>query len=295
MAQRRRHVIQTLTYEPVPRRVRGWLGVPHAGGRAVVDSRRPLLVWEPHRFLPCYAFPATDVDRALLSPSALPGPDAHGPDVTFYDLQTPGGVRRHAAWSWSDPQLDGAIAFDWEALDHWYDEDDEVYGHPRDPYHRIDVLPGERHVRVELGGQLVAETRRPLIMLETLLPVRYYFAPGEVQTGWLAPSDLRTVCPYKGFCRYWRLRLPGREPGGRELAWNYPKPFAGLEQIAARIAFLDEALDVIVDGQLQPRPRTQWTAGILANSRGGGSGLAQGAHAGSDGSVLAAAAPGAEA
>ena len=38
----------------------------------------------------------------------------------------------------------GAIAFYWDKVDHWLEEDEEIFGHPRDPYHRVDVRPSSR-------------------------------------------------------------------------------------------------------------------------------------------------------
>ena len=98
------------------------------------------------------------------------------------------------------------------------------------------------------------------------------------------------MCPYKGFARYWSVQARGADGRRPDLAWNYPAPFPGLDAVAGRIAFLDEAVDTIVDGVLQRRPRTQWSDGIRANTRGGGSGFAQAAHGGEDHSIVARAA-----
>ena len=292
MANRRRHVVAELTYEPVDRWIRGYLHpyrAPEAAGQgsAVVDSRAPLIVWEPRRFLPYYAFPEVDVRTDLLVPSATPPPEEpHGADTQFYDLRAPTETIPHAAWRWPDPQLAGHLAFDWEALDHWFQEDDEVIGHLRDPYHRVDLLPTSRVIRVELDGKVLAVSDRTLAMPETLLPTRYYFDPADVDTDLLTHSPLTTVCPYKGVASYWAVSTGSDPEPGRELAWTYPRPFPGVDAAAGRIAFLGELLDITVDGVPQRRPNTQWSAGIRPNHRGGGSGHAQGAHAGADLSIL---------
>jgi len=292
MAVRRRHVISDRTYEPADRWIRSYLHPscgPGGDGRepAVVDSRSPLIVWEPRRFLPYYAFPDVDVRTDLLAPSETPPPEEpHGAGAQFYDLRGPAGTIPHAAWRWPDPQLAGYLALDWEALDHWFQEDDEVIGHLRDPYHRVDVLPTSRVIRVELDGDVLAESDRALAMPETLLPTRYYFDPSDVHVDLLTPSSLTTVCPYKGVASYWAVSPPGEARPGRELAWTYREPFPGIDPVAGRIAFLGEGLEITVDGARQPRPNTQWSAGIRPNNRGGESGHAQGAHAGADLSIL---------
>ncbi|HUE60584.1 MAG TPA: DUF427 domain-containing protein [Acidimicrobiales bacterium] len=285
MASRRRHVLSDLTYEPARAAVRGWLGEP-GQGRLIVDSASPLLVWEPRRFLPYYAFPDGDVDLAAIRPSKSPGPQVHGDGVTYFDLTVGATRRQQAGWSWPDPQLNHAIVVDWEALDQWFEEDDEIFGHPRDPYHRLDVLPTSRHVKVLLDDNVLAESRRTILMPETLLPARFYFDIADVRTDILTSSDLETVCPYKGFARYWTVHT-ARGAATREVAWSYLDPSGGLASVAGRIAFLDEVVDIYVDGVRRPRPHTQWSEGIRANTRGGGSGHRQAAHNGADESVVA--------
>ncbi len=86
--------------------------------------------------------------------------------------------------------------------------------------HRITVEQGTEHVRVTHGGQVLAESRRPLLLRETGLPVRYYLPPDDVRTDLLTPSDTRTHCPFKGDASYWSL------PDAADLVWAYldPKP-----------------------------------------------------------------------
>jgi uncharacterized protein (DUF427 family) len=209
--------------EDSPRRVRAVLA-----GETVAGGRRVKLLHEFGR-LPVYYFPEEDVRLGLL------GDDR---------------VRRHDA-------LPAHVAPEWEAMDAWYEEDEQVFGHPRDPYHRIDVLGSARHVRVSARGELLAESRRPLVLFETGLPPRYYLDRSDVLAE-LLPHEKSTRCAYKGVATHWSVRAGGEVE--EALAWCYDEPIAEAGRIAGRIAFYDERADVEVDGERQERPRTQWSA-----------------------------------
>ena len=161
-------------------------------------------------------------------------------------------------------------------MDHWYEEDEEVFGHPRDPWHRVDARRSARHVRVEIGGEAVAESRRPTIVFETGLPTRYYLPRSDVAMERLEATDTRTICAYKGFASYWSV---GDE---RDVAWTYEEPFPDAPPIAGLVCFLNERTDMTVDGEPVERPSTQWSSGIRSAPRGGGSGARQGPHDVSD-------------
>jgi uncharacterized protein (DUF427 family) len=135
----------------------------------------------------------------------------------------------------------------------WLEEDEPVYIHPRDPYTRIDILASSRHVRVELDGVTLAETRRPTILFETGLSPRYYFPPADVRTELLRPSTRRTGCPYKGTASYWSVEINGRRHD--DLVWTYRTPLPESQEIAGLVCFYDERVDLYLDGELQERPR----------------------------------------
>ena len=198
-------------------------------GRVVADTTRPLLVWEVP-YYPAYYLPESDV--AL---DALPE----------------GAVSRHPG---PPQQLRAHVKLDWDAMDAWFEEDEEVFVHPRDPYTRVDILPSARHVRVEVNGETVAESRRPWLLFETGLRTRYYLPKTDVRLDLLEPSDTVTRCPYKGESRYWSVRAGGELV--RDLAWSYPTPLPESERIAGLVCFTDERVDVHVDGVPQPRPKT---------------------------------------
>ena len=229
----------TFTWERSERWVRGV-----KGGTTVVDSPHPVLVREPGAHGPRYAFPKQEVRTDLLRPSVNP-PAADGRE--YYDLAVDGEVVPNAAWRYPDDKLPDHIAIAWfgaggTVLDHWYEEDEEVYAVPRDPYHRVDPIRGARHLRVERNGQVVAETERPILLFETGIPVRYYIPPEDVNFDLLEPTELSTGCPYKGFASYWSFR-----DGGSEVAWAYLDPIASVTSIKGYVSFYDNAVDITVD------------------------------------------------
>jgi uncharacterized protein (DUF427 family) len=227
-----------------PRWVRGFVGEV-----AVVDSRSPLLFWEDDFPVPNYAFDPADVRQDLLRPAA-----GEPPGQAWFDLEVGGRRLRHAAWRRDAPELGDRLVLSWQPglLDRWLEEDEEVGGHPRDPYKRVDALPSSRHVVVSLDGVVLADSTSPVLLFETGLPTRYYLPESDVRLDALRPRDSRSHCPYKGVAdRYWDL--PGH-PDGKGLAWSYSQPYPAVGRIRDRIAFYDELVDVTVDGVPQPRP-----------------------------------------
>jgi uncharacterized protein (DUF427 family) len=155
----------------------------------------------------------------------------------------------------------GAVRFDWAALDAWFEEDEEIFVHPRNPYVRVDAIRSRRHVRVEVGGHVLASSHAPVLVFETGLPTRYYFDRADIDMRALVPTETRTACPYKGVTTgYWSLRLGDGEPREehRDIAWCYTYPTRQLLPIAGLIAFYNERVDTFVDGVELARPRTHF-------------------------------------
>jgi uncharacterized protein (DUF427 family) len=176
------------------------------------------------------------------------------------DLVTPGGKVDAAALRYDDSaleQLRTAVRFRWDALDEWLEEDEPIYGHPRDPYKRVDVLRSSRHVRVELDGVVLAESVRPTILYETSLPPRYYLPFSDVRAELLEQSPSRTLCPYKGWASYWHLVADGRRY--EDFVWMYRSPFAESQKIAGLVCFYNEKVDLVVDGERLDRPHTPFS------------------------------------
>ncbi|GAB2487185.1 DUF427 domain-containing protein [Jatrophihabitans fulvus] len=247
----RRHPVppDDLTWEPAQRHVRGELD-----GVTVVDSPHPVLVWEPAPAVPVplYAFPAAAVRTDLLVPAATPGsrPGAGA----WFDLRVGDSHRDAIAWRYENTgELDGLIAFDWfrrgrPGLDHWFEEDEEIVGHPRDPYKRVDALPTSRHVVVRVDGEVVADTTQAVAVFETRMPVRWYLPAQDVRLDALTVAAHTTVCPYKGVADAFTAAggdTPGRDTGDTgggadDIAWRYREPLPAVRDIRDRIAFYAE-------------------------------------------------------
>ncbi|GGL99002.1 DUF427 domain-containing protein [Nakamurella endophytica] len=243
--------------EPCGKWVRGFVG-----DTVVVDTRDPLLFWEDRLPVPFYAVPEGDVADGVLQPATGEPPRQpffflpQGPVSRWFDVVV--GDRRlpHAAWIREDPALAGRVVVSWQPglLDRWLEEDEVVAGHPRDPYHRVDALPSSRHVTVSVDGTVVADSHHPVLLFETHLPTRYYLPVEDVVRSAVVPADTRSHCPYKGDAdRYWDVVGPS---GDRlaDAAWSYSTPFPAVSEIAGRVAFYNELVDITVDGVPQPRP-----------------------------------------
>ncbi|MGW2936018.1 DUF427 domain-containing protein [Streptomyces sp. NPDC001156] len=238
--------------EPVPRRIRGTLG-----GRVAFDTRRALYVWEWPAY-PQFSIPVHDmVDAALIDEGHS---ELHGAGpARRHTLQVGPEVRKGAAWVWEDgaPEaLRGTVRFEWEALDSWFEEDEPVFVHPRSPYSRVDALSSSSNVRVELEGIVLAEAPRCVKLFETGLPTRYYLDRLYVDFTRLRHSDTVTRCPYKGTTSsYWSF--DGEVATHEDIAWAYDLPTFQANRIAGMVAFLNERVDLYVDGELLPRPSRQ--------------------------------------
>jgi uncharacterized protein (DUF427 family) len=230
----------------------------YLGGELVADTRSPLLVWEGPAY-PTYYVPVADVRAALVPSGAGPHSPSRG-DAEVFDVKCAAAAAAGAARRYpSSPleELREAVRFEWDAMDEWLEEDEPVYTHPRDPYHRIDILASSRHVEVSVEGVVVADSHQPRILFETGLPPRYYLPLTDIALEHLRPSDTVTHCPYKGAASYWSIVL-GAEVHP-DLVWAYRAPFAESQKIAGLAAFYNERVDLRVDGVLQDRPRTPFS------------------------------------
>jgi uncharacterized protein (DUF427 family) len=245
-----------LYFEDSPRRVRVVFN-----GEIVADSRRVKLMHEAG-LLPVYYFPIEDVRMELLEESDHATHCPFKGDASYWSVSVGDRVAEDAAWSYAEPidscpPIAGYLAFYWRKMDHWYEEDEEVFVHPRDPYHRVDVLESSRHVRVKVAGEVVAETQRPTILFEAGLPPRYYILEEDVRMELLEASEKTTQCPYKGVASYYSVEAgDGRV---EDLVWYYPEPIPEAAKIEGLLAFFNERVDLEVDGEVQERPRTQWS------------------------------------
>jgi uncharacterized protein (DUF427 family) len=238
--------------EPGRKRVRAYLA-----GRLVADTRHPSLVWEIP-YYPAYYLPLGDVTAELVPTGKTEHSPSRG-EAELYDVRAGGHVAEGAARRYPDSPLAAIrdlVRFEWAAMDEWLEEDEPVYTHPRDPYHRVDILHSSRHVRVEVDGVTVADSVRPVILFETGLPPRYYLPLSDIRTDLLTPTDTQTHCPYKGTAGYWSVDTG--HGAHADLVWVYRTPLPESQKIAGLACFYDEKANVYLDGELQDRPRTHF-------------------------------------
>jgi uncharacterized protein (DUF427 family) len=225
-----------------------------------------MVIWETRRIVPMYAVPPEDLSVELTPCATAPLPDHVPPvlgPVNFALHLDPGqsfGVQvgdqtvEAAAFRPDDPDLGGRVILAWAPFE-WTEEAQPVVGHPHDPFKRIDYLAADRHIVVSLDGTVLAQTRRPLAVYETHLPVRWYIPREDVDLSRLTPSTTTSVCAYKGVASYFSVDAPG----GEDLAWTYPSPLHEALPLKDRVCFWSERSDLSVDGVAVPRPVTPWS------------------------------------
>jgi uncharacterized protein (DUF427 family) len=239
-----------LYLERSPRRVRVLLGE-----HEVADSDDVRLLHPPGR-TPTYLFPREHVRTALFEPSERRQTDPGMGDRTYWSVHAGERHAEDAAYSWEQPPetaaaVAGLVAFDWDSVS-VFEEDEEVFVHPRDPYTRIDVLRSSRRVHVRVGDTLVADSTRPRMLLESGLPVRWYLPREDVRADLLEPSYTTTRCPYKGIAHYWSLRLPDRYE--KDLVWTYPEPFHDAEAVRGLLCFPQDRVELDVTASSREAP-----------------------------------------
>lgn len=246
-----------LYFEPTPRRI----SVVVCGQR-IAESDRAMLLHETG-LMPVYYLPEEDVRADLLAATEH---STHCPfkgDASYWTIRVGGEERENAVWSYPEPlpqapPLSGYLAFQWDAVDEWWEEAERIGVHPRDPYHRCDAVRSDRHVVVRVGGEVVADSTRPTLLFETGLPPRFYLPDDDVRMDALQRSDFQTSCPYKGTTsRYYTA-----EAGGERLenvAWAYDDVHAEVRGIEGLVAFYNEKVELEVDGRPWTRPQTPFS------------------------------------
>ncbi len=244
-------------FEPSPR----WVRVKF-GGETIASSTRVMLVRETGH-LPVYYFPADDVNLDVLEATDHSTHCPYKGDASYWTVRVGDQVAENAVWSYPEPieaatPITGYKAFYWHKMEAWFEEDEEIFVHPRDPYKRIDVISSTRHVKIVLGGEVVAETDRPYLLFETGLPTRYYLSPEDVRMDLLTPTDHHSRCPYKGIASYWTASVNGQQ--FENIVWGYPNPIPECPKIKNLLCFFNEKVDAIyVDEELQDVPQTPWS------------------------------------
>ncbi len=232
--------------------IRGFLD-----GQTVVDSRQFLFVWEIP-YWPWWFFPRDDIAGELVERVDVEGDAASPPGGKRYDIVVDGRTLDNAAWGYPDrdDDLAGLVAIEFGALDHWFEEDVEVFVHPRSPFTRVDALASSRHVVISIDGTVLADSNKPTVLYETGAPPRFYLPMTDVRMDLLHRSDRRTSCPYKGDARYFSAQVGDRRVD--DIAWTYALPRHESLAIAGLVCFYDELVDTDVDGLRRPRPNTHF-------------------------------------
>jgi len=231
------------------------------GGETIADSRRVMLLRDgPYSIH--YLFPQSDVRMDLLEPSEKTEHSPMKGEAIFWHVRAGERLAEDAAFSYPNvkedrPDLRGYIAFNWKQMDQWFEEEEEVISHPRDPWHRVDTIRSSRHIRVEIDGVTVAESRRPVLLFETGLPARYYLPQEDIRMDLLTPTERRSGCPYKGYASYWTATVNGKAYA--DIVWAYHEPFPEAGRIAGLLSFYNEKVDIFLDGVLEEKPKTAWS------------------------------------
>ncbi|KAJ6513088.1 DUF427-domain-containing protein [Mycena sanguinolenta] len=241
--------------EDSPKRIRVLFG-----GEFVVDTRKAKLVWE-QRYYPTYFFPHSELSAEYLQLVSEHPNDGDVYDLIIASKKAAGAVTKYT--NSSHKHLNGLLKINFSDADAWFEEDQQIYVHPKDPYKRVDILSSSRHIRVEVEGVEVANTRAPKLLFETGLPVRSYLPKTDCRLDLLVPSDLTTSCPYKADAQYYHVQVsPDRLV--ENVVWWYKTPTLECSAISGLAAFYDERVDVFVDGEKQKQPNTLfWQKGEL--------------------------------
>ena len=243
-------------FEPSPRRVRAYFN-----NQLIADSKQMMMLRETNH-LPVYYFPKEDVHMSFLVPSDHSTHSDHKGEGVFWDVKVGEKIVKKAAFTFrhppeNAPDLENYIAFIWNSMDSWFEEDEEVFVYARDPYKRVDVLHSSRHIKVVVDGTVVAETHHPVLLFETGLPTRYYFSKHDVRTDLLELSETVTRCPYKGEAHQYSINVDGKLH--KDFAWSYRFPTLACSNVKGLIGFLNEKVDIYEDDKLLPRPVTPWS------------------------------------
>ncbi len=225
----------------------------YVGDMAVADSKKARLMIESPRELDYY-FPLAEVRQDLLIPSDKVVTSGYRGSRRFWHLRVGDELVENAVWTYDAktrrPDFEGYVAFKWRAMDRWFEEEEELFYHPRNPYHRVDTVASSRHIEVYVDDQKVADTHKPFLLHETGLPTRYYLPVEDVDPDFLAPSDTNSYCPYKGKASYYDLVVNGDRID--DAVWYYPEPLPEAPKLKDTVAFWsdkDERIRIIADGE----------------------------------------------
>ncbi|MBK18611.1 MAG: hypothetical protein CMM52_07225 [Rhodospirillaceae bacterium] len=246
-----------LEFEPSPRRIR-----VKVNGEIIVDSTNVMLMREGGH-VPVLYFPMDDVRMELFSSTDHTSNCGYKGDASYWTLTLGDRIEENVMWSYRDPYdetriIKDYVAFYWDRMDEWWEEDEQIFGHARDPKKRLDTVPSHRPVKVMLGGAVVAETTDAIFAFETNHPQRFYIPQNDVRMELLTQTETQSVCPYKGSASYYSATIDGRQ--FEDIAWSYQDTLPECPRIKDLICFFNENVDAIyLDGKELPRPDTKWS------------------------------------
>lgn len=245
-------------FELTPRRVR-----VEFKGAMIADSLGAMIVLESGN-IPVYYFPRKDVRLDLMSSTDQQSHCPFKGEASYRSVEVGGKIAKNAVWSYETPYQEFAplkdyLAFSWREMDHWYEEDDEIFVHARNPYKRVDAIRSSRQVQIIVGGETVADSTNACFLFETGLPVRYYLPEADVRMDLLTSSETRSSCPYKGDAIYWSVNAGGSLH--EDIVWGYPDPIPECPKIKNLMCFFNERIeDILVDGKSIPKVKTKWSS-----------------------------------
>ncbi|MEM9614838.1 MAG: DUF427 domain-containing protein [Actinomycetota bacterium] len=229
-----------LLFSTFPRRIRAVFN-----GETILDSERAMLLNESNIF-PVLYVPTEDIAMERFTSTEK---STHCPfkgDATYWTITVGDEVAENAAWSYETPiesaaWLVGHVAVEWGRMDHWFDEDDEIFGHIRDPFHRVDARPTGRRFQVTIGDRVVADTTRAFVVSETGFANRIYVPAADVRTEEFTRSTTTTHCPHKGDTVYWHHQVSDTE----DAAWSYPHPLEEATRIVDHWSFDGDDVETV--------------------------------------------------
>ena len=250
---------RNIHFESSPRRVR-----VKFGDEWIADSTEMMLMYETGH-LPVYYFPIKDTRTELLHPTSHSTHCPYKGEASYWTIKAGGKESENAVWGYKTPydemvkiDLQNYYSFYWSKMDQWFEEDEEIFVHPRDPHKRIDAVSSSRLVKIVLGGETIAESSKGIFLFETGLPTRYYLPRADVKMEFLSPTETATRCPYKGTATHWSAKIGQRTFS--DIAWSYPEPIEECRKIKELICFYNENVDsIFIDGQKMETPETKWS------------------------------------
>jgi uncharacterized protein (DUF427 family) len=240
-------------FEPFAPRIRAIVA-----DRVVLDSTRAHLLYETG-IPPRVYVPLEDFDGGLLERTEHTTHCPFKGDASYWSVRVGDRVLENAVWGYETPLPDapwlgGFGALYWDKADAWLVEEERVFSHLRDPYHRVDVAETARRARVTVDGVVVAESSRAKLLVETGIAPRVYIPSADVRPDLLTRADKRTTCPYKGEATYWHLAVDGRRL--EDAAWSYEAPLPEAIRVQGHVSFDGKGVETTLDA-----PADRFSAG----------------------------------